>query len=134
MSGLSIGALGVGLLTADEAWAAVEERTNRFGIVPGTLVDSEGHPIDRASIGNELFIGEVMLVGFNFAPRGCAVCQGQLLPIASNTALFFSLGNDRWRERAHASGLPDLRGRAALSSGSGPGLSPRPLGQRSKSP
>ena len=82
MSGLSIGALGVGLLTADEAWAAVEERTNRFGIVPGTLVDSEGHPIDRASIGNELFIGEVMLVGFNFAPRGWALCQGQLLPIS----------------------------------------------------
>lgn len=101
MSGLSTGALGVGLLTADEAWAAVEERANRFGIVPGTLVDSEGHPIDRASIGTEPFIGEVMLVGFNFAPRGWALCQGQLLPISSNTALFFSLGNDLWRERAH---------------------------------
>lgn len=68
----------------------------------------------------------------NFAPRGWAFCNGQLLAISSNTALFSILGTTYGGDGRTTFGLPDLRGRVPVHSGSstGPGLSPRPLGQR----
>jgi microcystin-dependent protein len=77
------------------------------------------------------FIGQLMLVPYNFAPRGWAFCNGQLLPIAQNTALFSLLGTTYGGNGQTTFALPDLRGRAAISSGQGPGLSSYTLGQRS---
>ena len=126
---MSVGVLGAGLLTADQAWAAVTERANRFGIVPGTVVDAKGRPV--AGNPADPLLGEIMLVPYNFAPRGWTLCQGQLLAISSNTALFSLLGTTYGGDGRTTFGLPELRGRYAMSSGTGPGLSPRSLGQRS---
>ncbi|HEY5892926.1 MAG TPA: tail fiber protein [Chthoniobacterales bacterium] len=78
---------------------------------------------------SEPFIGQLMLVPYNFAPRGWAFCNGQLLSIAQNTALFSLLGTTYGGDGRTTFGLPDLRGRAALSSGQGPGLQNYDLGQ-----
>ncbi len=66
----------------------------------------------------------------SFAPRGWAFCDGQLLPINSNQALFSVLGTTYGGDGRTTFGLPDLRGRAAMHKGRGPGLSDRPLGAR----
>lgn len=71
----------------------------------------------------EPFIGQLMLVGFNFAPKGWAFCNGQLLSIAQNTALFSLLGTTYGGDGITTFALPDLRGRAPLHFGQGPGLS-----------
>lgn len=77
------------------------------------------------------FIGEIRMVGFNFPPQGWAFCDGQLLGIAQNTALFSLLGTTYGGDGRTTFGLPDLRGRVPLhhGGGSGPGLSPYSLGQ-----
>ena len=77
------------------------------------------------------FIGQIQPFGFNFAPRGWAKCDGQLLAISSNTALFSLLGTTYGGDGRTTFGLPDLRGRAALHLGQGPGLSNRSIGQKS---
>ncbi|CAM1348864.1 phage tail protein [Tenacibaculum halocynthiae] len=77
------------------------------------------------------FLGQIVLFGGNFAPRGWALCEGQLLPIAQNSALFSILGTIYGGDGRTTFALPDLRGRAAISSGRGPGLSDRRLGSRS---
>ena len=75
------------------------------------------------------FIGQVIAVGFNFAPAGWAVCDGSLLPISEYTALFSLLGTTFGGDGVTNFALPDLRGRAALGAGQGPGLEAYPLGQ-----
>ncbi len=81
------------------------------------------------------FIGQIIMFGGNFAPRDWALCNGQLLSIASNTALFSILGTTFGGDGRTTFALPDLRGRVPVHSGSstGPGLSPRPLGQKAGS-
>ena len=76
------------------------------------------------------FIGEIVMFGGNFAPRQWALCNGQLLAISSNSALFSILGTIYGGDGRTTFALPDLRGRAALHSGTGPGLSTIPLGAR----
>lgn len=76
-------------------------------------------------------IGEIRGFGGNFAPRNWAFCNGQLIAINQNQALFSIIGTIYGGDGRTTFALPDLRGRAPLSSGTGPGLSPRPLGQRS---
>ncbi len=76
------------------------------------------------------FIGQINIVGFNFAPRGWALCEGQLLPINQWQALFSLLGTTFGGDGRTSFGLPDLRGRAPISPGSGPGLSTYRWGQR----
>jgi microcystin-dependent protein len=78
----------------------------------------------------EPFIGQIQAFGFNFAPRGWAKCDGQLLPISQNSALFSLLGTTYGGDGRTTFALPDLRGRTMLSEGTGPGLSTRQLGQR----
>ncbi|HEY0548649.1 MAG TPA: tail fiber protein [Verrucomicrobiae bacterium] len=78
---------------------------------------------------SEPFIGQLILVGFNFAPRGYAFCQGQLLSIAQNTALFSLLGTTFGGNGQTTFGLPDLRGRVPNGQGQGPGLSNYSMGQ-----
>jgi len=76
------------------------------------------------------FIGEVRMFAGNFAPRGWALCDGQLLPIAQNTALFSILGTTYGGDGRTNFALPDLRGRVPVHAGQGPGLSNKPLGSR----
>jgi microcystin-dependent protein len=76
----------------------------------------------------EPFIGEIRLVPFNFAPRGWAICDGQLLPINQNQALFALLGTEYGGDGRTTFALPDLRGRVALGAGQAPGGSSYPLG------
>jgi microcystin-dependent protein len=78
---------------------------------------------------SEPFLGQIMLVGFNFAPQGWAFCNGQLLSIAQNTALFSLLGTTYGGNGTTTFALPDLRGRAAVGFGQGPGLSPYTQGE-----
>ncbi len=75
------------------------------------------------------FIGQVIAVGFNFAPVGWHICDGSLLPISENEALFNLIGTTYGGDGQTTFGLPDLRGRAALGMGQGQGLSPYTLGQ-----
>ena len=77
------------------------------------------------------FIGQIMMFGGNFAPRGWAFCNGQLLAISQNTALFSILGTTYGGDGRTTFALPDLRGRTPVSAGRGPGLSDHRLGQRS---
>lgn len=76
------------------------------------------------------FIGQIILFAGNFAPRGWALCQGQLLPIAQYNALFSILGTTYGGDGRTTFGLPDLRGRVPVGNGSGPGLSTVSLGER----
>jgi|ERR1044072_5805785 microcystin-dependent protein len=78
---------------------------------------------------SEPFLGMIIIVPYNFAPRGWAFCNGQILPIAQNTALFSLLGTTFGGNGQTTFALPDLRGRVPNSSGQGPGLSSYDLGQ-----
>lgn len=75
-------------------------------------------------------LGEIMMFAGNFAPRGWAFCDGQLLPIAQNDALFSLLGTIYGGDGRTTFALPDLRGRAPIHAGNGPGLSNYQLGWR----
>lgn len=78
----------------------------------------------------EPFIGMIVMFGGNFAPRSWALCDGQLLAISSNSALFSILGTTYGGDGRTTFGLPDLRGRAAIHPGNGPGLSSYRLGEK----
>jgi len=78
----------------------------------------------------EPFIGEIRMFAGTFAPRGWAFCDGQLLAISSAEALFSLLGTTYGGDGRTTFGLPDLRGRIPIHKGTGPGLSPRSLGER----
>ncbi len=78
---------------------------------------------------SEPFIAEIRIFGGNFAPRSWAFCNGQLLPIAQNTALFSLVGTTYGGDGRTSFGLPDLQGRAPMHPGNGPGLSTKRLGE-----
>jgi microcystin-dependent protein len=78
----------------------------------------------------EPFIGQILLFGGNFAPVGWAFCDGQLLSIAQNSALFSLLGTTYGGDGRTTFALPDLRGRVPVGIGGGPGLSPKSLGEK----
>jgi len=78
----------------------------------------------------EPFLGEIKIWAPNFAPRGWAFCDGQLLPIAQNSALFSLLGTIYGGDGRTTFALPDLRGRVPLGVGNGPGLSSHRIGER----
>jgi microcystin-dependent protein len=75
------------------------------------------------------FLGEIRQVGFNFAPKGWAQCNGDLLTISQNTALFALIGDFYGGDGKRTFALPDLRGKFTLARGQGQGLSPYELGQ-----
>ena len=79
----------------------------------------------------EGYIAEIRMFAGNFPPRSWAFCQGQLLSIAQNTALFSLLGTTYGGNGQTTFGLPDLRGRVPVGTGNGPGLTPRSLGEMS---
>ena len=78
---------------------------------------------------SEPFVAEIRIFGFNFAPRGWALCQGQILSIAQNTALFSLLGTNYGGDGRVNFGLPNLIGNAPIGAGNGPGLTPRVVGE-----
>ena len=78
---------------------------------------------------SEPFLGMIAIYGFNFAPRGWAMCNGQILPIAQNTALFSLLGTTYGGNGQTTFALPNLQSRWPLHFGQGPGLSSYDLGQ-----
>lgn len=75
------------------------------------------------------FVAEIRMFPFNFAPKGWAWCDGQLLPLSQNTALFSLLGTTYGGNGKSNFALPDLQGRAPMQPGQGPGLSLRDLGE-----
>ncbi len=75
------------------------------------------------------FVAEIRIFPFNFAPKGWAFCDGQLLPISQNTALFSLLGTTYGGDGRSNFALPDLQGRAPMHPGQGPGLSLHDLGE-----
>jgi microcystin-dependent protein len=77
------------------------------------------------------FIGEIQMFGFNFAPLNWSFCNGQLVPISQNNALFAILGTTYGGDGVNTFGLPDLQSRLPVHSGQGPGLSNYVLGQAS---
>ena len=78
---------------------------------------------------SEPFLGMIAIYGFNFAPRGWAMCNGQILPIAQNTALFSLLGTTYGGNGQTTFALPNLQSRVPIHFGQGPGLSSYDLGQ-----
>ncbi|MEH6832181.1 MAG: tail fiber protein [Sulfitobacter sp.] len=79
---------------------------------------------------SEPFIGEIRMVGFNFAPRGWATCDGQLIPISQNQSMFSLLGTIYGGDGRTTFGLPELRGRTPMHHGTGPGRVSRRMGEQ----
>ncbi len=79
---------------------------------------------------SEPFVAEIRIFAGNFAPRGWAFCDGQLLPIAQNTALFSLIGTTYGGDGRTTTALPNMEGRAPLHPGRGPGLTARRLGEK----
>lgn len=77
------------------------------------------------------FVAEIRIFPFNFAPKGWAWCDGQLMPLSQNTALFSLLGTTYGGDGKSTFGLPNLQGRAPMHPGQGPGLSLHDLGEMS---
>jgi microcystin-dependent protein len=77
----------------------------------------------------EPFLGQIKVFGFNFNPRGHALCNGQLLSISQNTALFSLLGTTYGGNGQTTFGLPNLQGRIPVNQGQGPGLPPFIMGE-----
>jgi microcystin-dependent protein len=75
------------------------------------------------------FVAEIRIFPFNFAPKGWAWCNGQLMPLSQNTALFSLLGTTYGGDGKSTFALPDLEGRAPMHPGQGPGLSLHDLGE-----
>lgn len=79
---------------------------------------------------SEPFVAEIRIFAGNFAPRSWAFCNGQLLPVSQNTALFSLIGTTYGGDGRTTTALPNLQGRAAMHPGRGPGLTSRRLGQK----
>ena len=84
----------------------------------------------QAEAGTDPYLGEMFIMPYTFCPRGTVSAEGQLLAINQYQALFSLLGTNYGGDGRTTFGMPDLRGRIALSVGSGPGLSPVQLGQK----
>lgn len=76
------------------------------------------------------FVAEIRIFPFNFAPKGWAFCNGQILPLSQNTALFSLLGTTYGGDGKSNFALPDMQGNAPMHPGQGPGLSLHDLGER----
>lgn len=97
------------------------------GVYPSRNLELPDDPSTQLS--NDPLLGSVSLFAGNFAPRGWALCEGQLLSIAANNALFSILGTTYGGDGIANFALPDLRGRAPVGVGTGAGLDPVALGQ-----
>ena len=98
-------------------------------LAPSMKTDLANKKMVTTTVSADPFMGQIIMFGGNFAPRGWALCNGQLLPISSNTALFSLLGTTYGGDGRTTFALPDLRGRVPVHPGRGPGLAPYSLGQ-----
>lgn len=87
----------------------------------------ENHTMETS---DEPFLGQIILFAGNYAPRGWTICNGSLLSLRENNALFSLLGTIYGGDGYNTFGIPDLRGRMAVGAGAGPGLTPRELGEQ----
>ena len=78
----------------------------------------------------DAYIGEIQMVAFSYAPEGWAICEGQLLSISQNRALFQLIGTTYGGDGTSTFALPDLRGRFPINAGAGPGLENKQIGQK----
>jgi len=78
---------------------------------------------------SDQFVAEIRIVGFNFPPKGWAFCNGQLMPISQNTAVFSLLGTFYGGDGRSTFALPNLQGLAPINQGTGPGLTTRDIGE-----
>jgi microcystin-dependent protein len=92
-----------------------------------------GYETPRSAAMADPFVAEIRIFPFNFAPRGWAWCDGQLMPLSQNTALFSLLGTTYGGNGKSNFALPDLQGRSPMQPGQGPGLSLHDLGESSGS-
>lgn len=99
-------------------------------IAAGLTGGAAGLGVGAAQAGPDPFLGEIMMVGYNFCPRNWADANGQLLPISNYSALFSLYGTTFGGDGRTTFALPDLRGRFAMHTGQGAGLPDRRLGQR----
>ena len=100
-----------------------------FGIFPSAKdADRRERPTREETMADP-FVAEIRIFPFNFAPKGWAWCNGQLLPLSQNTALFSLLGTTYGGDGKSNFALPDLQGRAPMHPGQGPGLSLHDLGE-----
>lgn len=98
-----------------------------------SYVDQGDEPLRSPTenvISQEGFLGEIKMFGGNFAPRGWAFCDGSLIQISQNTALFSIIGTMYGGDGRTTFALPDMRGRTAIHPGRGPGLTDRRVGQK----
>jgi microcystin-dependent protein len=83
---------------------------------------------------SDQFVAEIRIFGFNFAPTGWALCNGQILPISQNTALFSLLGTTYGGNGQSTFALPNMQDSAPMHPGQGPGLSLHDLGEQAGEP
>ena len=102
----------------------------RHLLLSATMIAGTTSLSQTANAGTDVFLGEITMHGANFCPRGTAALNGQILSIASNSALFSLLGTTYGGDGRTTFGLPDTRGRSMIGTGTGPGLSNQPLGSR----
>jgi microcystin-dependent protein len=98
------------------------------GVFPSRNSAESTADADATAASADPLLGSIAWVPYNFAPRGWATCDGQLLPISSNTALFSLIGTIYGGDGRTTFALPDARGRTFIHAGTGPGLTPRTLG------
>ena len=102
----------------------------RHLLLSATMIAGTTSLNQTANAGTDVFLGEITMHGANFCPRGTAALNGQILSIASNSALFSLLGTTYGGDGRTSFGLPDTRGRSMIGPGTGAGLPPVSLGQR----
>ncbi|MGZ5186728.1 MAG: phage tail protein [Caldimonas sp.] len=102
---------------------------SRIGCAAVAALSLSAVPGTASAQASDPFIGQIMCAGFNFAPRGWAELNGQLLPIAQNTALFSLLGTQYGGNGQTTFALPDMRGRVLIHAGAGPGFTLRDQGE-----
>jgi microcystin-dependent protein len=103
---------------------------NQRSIALATLALAAAAFVPGLARAQDPFLGEIRCFGFNFAPRGWALLDGQLLPINQNQALFALLGTQYGGDGRTTFALPDMRGRSLVHFGQGPGLSQISQGER----
>ena len=102
--------------------------TYKFSLAASSLVIAASM-LPAPAAAQDLYVGEIIQTGYTFCPYGTADAAGQLLSISQNTALFSLYGTTYGGNGVTTFGLPDLRGRAPIGQGNGPGLTMRPLGE-----
>src|SRR5437762_11292193 len=114
--------------------AAAASRMKTFSLIYASVLSFrslEFFRTNRRLTMSDPFVAEIRIFGFNFAPTGWAQCNGQLLPISQNTALFSLLGTNYGGDGKSNFALPDFQGTAPVHRGQGPGLSERFVGETS---